>query len=187
MGYLKENTHFLTKLFLNQFGAAFMGLVLSLTVGERGNALVLFTSVFCILFYMVLQYTAMWDLGARDIIRVEGKRMEYKPFTGLYMTFWANIPNMIIAIGVVVGSVFGSEEGAFGYKWAGSLYVVFKAIGIVWESMYNGLVQLYSPHNPIIYVLMIIPPMFAGCLGYYSGLKNFSLLNKLGIKTKSNK
>ena len=185
MAYVKENFHFITKMLLNQFGAAFMGLMLSLSVSvSDNNTLVLLSAIFSMIFYLCLQYIVMWDLGARDIIRVNGKRDKYRPLCGLRMSLVANIPNIIFAVLICVGHIFGSETGAFGYGWAGKLYVISKGIAVVWEAMYNGFVQLYSPHNPIIYILMILPALFAGTAGYYLGTKNFRILGLFGFKQK---
>lgn len=191
MSYIKENSYIFVKMTLNQFGSTFLGLMLSIAtsngLGEPNWILVLASSTLAILLYMYLQYTVMWDLGARDIIRVEGKRAEYKPLLGLKMTAIANIPNAVIAIGVLIGSIFGSESGLCQFEWAGSIGVICRAIGAFWEAMFNGYVMKFSPHNPIIWVLMLIPPLVAGGLGYYAGLKGFAPIGLLGIKPKKDK
>lgn len=97
MAYVKENFHYITKMLLNQFGAAFRGLMLSLSVSvSDNNTLVLLSAIFSMIFYLCLQYMVMWDLGARDIIRVNGKRDKYRPLCGLRMSLVANIPNIIL-------------------------------------------------------------------------------------------
>ena len=191
MAYLKENYYYIVKMLLNQFGATFLGLMMSL-VTSRGMEepnwyLVIAGSVLAIFLYFYLQYSVMWDLGARDIIRVEAKRAKYKPFTGLWMTALSNIPNALIAIGIIIGTVFGTKTGAFRYEWAGNIGFVCRIIGSLWEAMFNGFVMRFSPHNPIIWVLMLIPPLLAGELGYYAGLKGFAPIGLLGVKSKNNK
>lgn len=189
MKYLKENYYYIIKMLLNQFGATFLGLMLSLATskgqGEPNWILVLAGSSLAILLYMYLQYTVMWDLGARDIIRVEAHRAEYKPFIGLKMTMLANIPNALIAVGVIIGSLFGSESGFTQYEWAGSIGVVCRAIGACWEAMYNGFVMNFAPHNPFVWLLMLVPPLFAGGMGYFAGMKGFAPIGLLGIKDKN--
>ena len=179
----------IVKMLLNQFGATFLGLMLSLATsrgqGEPNWFLVLAGSTLAILLYMFLQYNIMWDLGARDIIRVQANRAKYKPLTGLMMTAIANIPNAIIAVGVVIGSLFGSTYGLTQYEWAGSIGTVCRAIGAFWEGMFNGYVMKFSPQNPIIWVLMLIPPILAGSAGYIAGLKGFAPISILGIKNKN--
>ena len=188
---MKENYYYIIKMLLNQFGAAFLGLMLSLATsngqGDLNWTLVLAGSSLSLLLYMYLQYTVMWDLGARDIIRVDAKRAEYKPFTGLKMTLIANVPNAIIAIGVIIGSLFGSETGLAQLKWAGSIGVVCRAIGAVWEAMFNGFIMKFAPHNPYVWLLMLVPPLFAGGIGYFAGMKGFAPIGLLGIKSKKEK
>ena len=171
---------------LNQFGSAFLGIVLWLAAATGDNhALIIAASVFSILFYVYLQYSVMWDLGARDIIRVDGKRAPYKPATGLLYSFYANIPNYVIAVLILIGRIFGSADGPFGFEWAGNIYVVAKFAGSIWESMFNGFVELYSPFNPLIYFLMPLVPMAFASAGYFFGMKNFRLLSLIGIKPKN--
>ena len=58
MDYIKENAHMITKMLLNQFGAAFLGLVLYLASSTGDNVfLIIAASVFSILFYVYLQYS----------------------------------------------------------------------------------------------------------------------------------
>ena len=191
MKYFKENYYYVIKMLLNQFGAAFLGLMLSLATsrgqGEPNWILVLAGSSLAILLYMYLQYTVMWDLGARDIIRVEAHRAAYRPFTGLLMSMAANIPNFLIAVGVCIGSFFGSETGFAQMEWAGSIGVVCRAIGAFWEGMYNGFVMKFAPHNPFVWLIMLIPPLFAGGIGYLAGMKGFAPIGLLGIKKKNDK
>ena len=191
MKYLKENYYYIIKMLLNQFGAAFLGFMLSAAtsngMGEPNWILVLAGSSLAILLYMYLQYTVMWDLGARDIIRIEANRAKYKPLVGLKMVALANIPNMLIAIGVIIGSLFGSIYGISQYKWAGSIGVVCRAIGSFWEGMYNGYLMRFAPHNPYVWVLMLVPPLLAGGIGYIAGMKGFAPIGLLGIKNKDKK
>ena len=190
MKYLKENYYYIIKMLLNQFGAAFLGLMLSAAASngmrETNWALSLAGSSLAILLYMYLQYTVMWDLGARDIIRVDAKRAEYKPLTGLKMTMIANIPNALLALGYIFGTIFGAEDGA-ALKWAANIGAVCKTISIFWEAMYNGFVERFAPHNPYVLLLMLVPPLFAGGIGYFAGMKGFAPIGILGVKNKKDK
>ena len=54
--------------------------------------------------------------------------------------------------------------------------------------MYIGIIQTYSPYNPIIHFLDILPALFVCTLGYYLGLKNkriFSLFDLKPPKTET--
>lgn len=187
--FIKSNSYLVTSQLLNQFGGAVLGLIMSLFFTTRGNTAVFISAAFSTGFYLVLQYTALWDAGAKDIIRVEGGRLEYRPYAGAVMSVIANIPNFVIALCVTVGTVFGrslESGGAFGYEWAGNMTAISKLIGTFWESMFNGFVQLYSPHNPIVYWMMPIAAVLASGLGYFAGMKNFRIIpqRKNAKKTK---
>lgn len=186
--YIKDNAYLITNQLLNQFGGAMMGLILSAVVGQSKNTgLILAVGLFTIAFYLILQYTSLWEAGARDIIRVEGNRLAYRPYAGFVMSVLANIPNFIIAAMVIVGSIFGTNAeygGAFDYAWADSVYTAGRFAGLFWESMYNNLVRLYSPHNPIAFLLIPLPGMLAAGLGYFAGMKNFVII-RIKKKNKS--
>ena len=117
----------------------------------------------------------MWEDGAKERIRIDGGRAAYKPLNGLFMSLMANIPNIILAVLINVGFFLGREGGAFEFVWAGSLYYVTKAIAIVWQSMYSGLISLYSPNNPIAFFIIILPALAVSFGGYFFGLNNFRL------------
>lgn len=175
--YIKDNMYLIVKQLGGQFLSAIMGLILSLNVWDSSSEwLIILMALFTIGFYMVVQYTGLWDTGARDRIRIDGNRLAYRPYAGFVMSIFAAIPNIILAILITVGYIFGSESGAFGYEWAGNLASVSKAIAVFWEAPYDGFVMLYSPYNPIIYWLIPLPAMIAAGLGYFAGVHNFYII-----------
>ena len=48
--------------------------------------------------------------------------------------------------------------------------------------MYIGIVQTYSPNNPIIHLLHVIPALFVTTLGYFLGLKNVRIMSVFELK-----
>ena len=85
--FFRDNARTLTRLNLNQFGAAFLGILLGLAVpmhkaaGEelpRENmTLLLLTSIFSICFFLYLNHTVLWEEGAKQRIRVDAGRAKY--------------------------------------------------------------------------------------------------------------
>ena len=65
--FIKENRSVIVKMFVNQVGMIFFGFVLSMATNQNDN-LFLAASIFSVLFYMFLEYTVAWDLGAHDKI-----------------------------------------------------------------------------------------------------------------------
>lgn len=179
--FWSENSTTVVKLMLNQFGAAFMGLMI--TAAATSNAwLRLFASCFAILFYLVLLYNVIWERGGQDRIRVDGGRAAYKPFTGLLISLVANLPTIILGILVIVGYIFGSKDGPFAYEWGGNLYAISNALTRLWNAMYIGVIQTYFPNNPVIHLLHIVPALFVTSLGYFLGLKNVRILSAFELK-----
>lgn len=178
ISYIKDNSRMITKLILNQFGAAVLGLTLS-GVGVSRDSIFVFTSLFATAFYLFILYSAMWEEGGKERIRVDGGRADMKPLRGLWIALIANIPNILLALLILLFTLFGYESGPFGWAWAGGLAGTLKVIANFWEAMYLGLVRVYSPYNPIAYLLIIIPGVVVSAGAYYLGINNKRLLGFL--------
>jgi len=179
--FLREHSRIITKLLLNQFGAAFMGFLITASA-SRTPWLMLLASCFAVLFYLFLLYNVIWEQGGQDRIRVDGGRAEYKPLTGLWVSLIANIPSILLGILVVVGYFFGRREGGFAFEWAGDLYAVSKTVSMIWNAMYIGLIRTFSPYNPIAYLLQVLPAMAVTGLGYYLGVRNKRILGIFDLR-----
>ncbi len=169
--FWSENGKIVKKLILNQFGAAVMGLMITAAAASNPS-LKLFASLFAIAFYLVLLYMVVWEHGGQDRIRVDGGRAAYKPFTGLKISLIANIPNILFAVLILIGWFFGRKDGPFAMEWAGNLYFICNMLGRIWHGMYIGLIQTFSPNNPIAHLLVVLPALFICTLGYWLGLTN---------------
>lgn len=179
--FWSENSRTITKLLLNQFGAAFMGLMIT-AAATSNEWLRLFASCFATAFYLILLYNVIWERGGQDKIRVDGGRAAYRPATGLLVSLVANIPNLLLGILVIIGSIFGAKDGPFAMEWAGNLYAVSNVLARLWNAMYIGIIQTYSPYNPIIHLLDVIPALVVTGGGYLLGLKNIRLLGVFELK-----
>ena len=185
--FLNDNSRIITRLMLNQFGAAFMGFLIT-SSAARTPWLMVFASVFSVLFYLFLLYNVIWERGGQDRIRIDGGRAKYKPLTGLYASLIANIPSILLGVLVIVGYIFGNEEGAFAYGWARSLHNNCKTISLVWNAMYLGLIRTYSPLNPLAHILHVVPALFVTSLGYFLGLSNRRIFGFIDLnKSKASK
>jgi len=184
--FIKENSYIIVKMMLNQFGTAVFGLMLALATSSN-ETLLLVTGLFSVIFYLFLLHTIMWEEGAKRKIKADAGRATYKPLTGLYMSLCSNIPNIILAVLILVGYIFGHHDGAFQMEWAGNIYTVSATIARLWEAMYLGLIQLFSPYNPLAFVLIILPALFTCTASYYLGLKEFQLKNLFKLNEPSKK
>ena len=169
--FWRENSKLVSKLILNQFGATFFGIMMMIATAMARDELVLFTSCFATLFYLFLLYTVIWERGGQDRIKVDGGRAVRRPLTGLYASLLAGIPNIIIAILVLVSNPFKAS-----YAWAGTMNVVGRSAALLWQGMYSGIVQYFSPSNPIIHLLTVFPAVIVCTAGYWIGFSNKRIL-----------
>ena len=180
------------KLVLNQFGAAVLGIMLFMA-SRNSVPMSLFTGIFTACFYMVIDYTSMWDIGARDRIRVDGGRAEKDLFTATKAALLAGIPNIILGLGCTLFTAFDSMEN--------SVVILCRNIAIMWESMYSGILWVIFPKtlhvvdgvanyaydvvaNPggtlymSLYLVIVIPAVAAATLGYIAGFNNFRIIKR---------
>ena len=148
--FIKENLSHIVKLILNQVGAAVLGLTITIAASSN-DTLLAFVSCFATIFYMSLLYSAMWEEGGKERIRVDGGRAAFKPLRGLCIALVANIPNIILAVLIIFGNIFGGLNGPFAWEWAGNIGALAGTIARLYEAMYLGLVQVFAPYNPIAF------------------------------------
>lgn len=197
MKFFKENSYDVVRLFINQIGIAIFSLILYTALGtvkiEDDN---LYTfkaiiSIFAILFYFALLYTVAWDWGAKDNIRIEGKRMEPVKLKGARLAFWANVPNFVFAF------VYALTMGLYciGVEGVKNLSAVFNVIVRFIMSMHLGLLQAifsFLADNLYVYhfwqaVGYFIVPVFAIMvteLGYSLGLREKKIFGTIRKKNQ---
>ena len=188
--FWKENGAYIGKMTLNQFGAAFFGIMLvmaAFAAQSQKDWLMLFASTFSTIFYLFLVYTVLWEKGGRDRIHVDAGRRKREPFKGLVITAFANIPNILLGL-----LDFGSGlmiNPANPDRIAGKVHTVSHAIVILWEGMYAGFFGYVNPRIPnhphrfsLMSLLIVVPALLVGCFAYYLGLNNRRLLQPFELK-----
>lgn len=150
MGIFKEHSYDIVKLYINQIGITIFSMFLYTAVGtieDSGlfSALRIVVSVFSILFYFVLVYHIVWELGAKDKIRIDSGRYEPKPLKGGIIALYANIPNIALAL---LSVIFCSLYLGFGIESCGSVFAVIFLILRFHAAMYMGLIQGVTPAAP---------------------------------------
>ncbi len=196
MRFLKENSYDIIKLFINQIGISIFSLMLytSINLIDLNNyktQIYVGISIFSILFYFVLLYTASWEFGAKDRIRVDGGRLSVPKFKGGLMSVFANIPNFIISgLALIFISLYllGGSEVFY------TAFALFNLPLRLIMSIYLGLIMgIFSFASGNIAFLLetigyFVIPVFAIVvtqLGYSLGYKEFrisSLFNGTNIK-----
>jgi hypothetical protein len=181
--FLRERSYDIVKLLVIQCAISMMGFVLTLVCGMAGNHLLRTgCSVFTILFYLFIIYTGIWDLGAKDAVSVEYGHKEYQPLTGFWIGLCANLPNFLLAVGILLGNVL-SDISVFS-----SIGGVTKLISLFIQGMYTGLlaVQVNGIHlNALVisYFIIPIPAIVCSALAYHFGLKNRPFTKLFELKT----
>ena len=149
MAIFKEHLYDIVKLYINQIGITIFSVFLYTAIPTENDSLFdtlrIVVSVFAILFYAVLIYNVMWEIGAKDKIRIEAKGYEPKPLKGLVMGLFANTPNLVFAVSALI---FGLIFVGAGVEWASPVFVVIFMIVKLHAAMYMGVVQGVTPAAP---------------------------------------
>lgn len=169
------------RLFLNQFAISLLGLTLTLASSMMGSRpLAIITSVLSILFYLFLQYTVAWGVGANDKISIDCNHAKKDMKIPVLMWLLSNSINLIIAICFTVGYFFRHIE-AFG-----NMVFVSRVAAFILEGEYNGVLSIKLVENwtlaslPVSYFLITLPSLAIVLIGYGLGLKGKGHLNFLG-------
>lgn len=138
MKFLKENSYTLSRLLITQFGMMIFAMVLS-TATVSYSSIMTGVSVFSILFYLVLLHVAVWETGAKDVIRMEAGRMPKMPGKGFLLGCIAAVPTLIflllMTLGYLIGYGMAATDGGIG------LYGVMKIILSFWQAPYLGILN----------------------------------------------
>jgi hypothetical protein len=184
INFIKENSYTVVKHFLNQIAIAVFGIMLASATNQNRDLLVL-TSIASVLFYVTLLYTSMWDIGAKDKIKIDGLRLSLRPLFGLQISLLSNIPNFIFVIGMFICSFIIMSGGGT----AGILYML-DSIMRLFMGMFLGIaraVPYLKPegatifadgiYNPLFWLAATIPSHLFSWLGYYFGSKGIRILS----------
>lgn len=171
------------KLFLNQFAIALFGISLALACGKAGNnTLQWVTSLFAVLFYLFLEYAAMWEIGAKDGISAAARKTSRKLWRGAVISLCANALNILLAILILPGAIApGTKAEGFSS--------VFSLIALMIEGMYTGI--LAQPFRGLqlneyawVYFAIIAPAVFVSAGAYILGSYDLHFTNILIPKNK---
>ena len=200
MKIFKENSYDIVRLYINQLGIMIFSMLLYTAVGSFENdalssALSIAVSVFSICFYLVLIYYVVWEIGAKDKIRIDGGRAEPCKYKGLIMGLFANIPNFVLGIFTVL---FLAIYLISGNEVVFSVFFIFNLIIRIHASMYMGLITGIVPSRlpagsseidhieflieSILFTAIPIISALVTHLAYYLGSKDkklFSFLSKV--------
>lgn len=184
--FWSDNSYTILKMFINQIGMTFFGLVLSFATAEN-STLLLASSIFSILFYCVLLYTMSWEDGAKDQVRIDAGRARAIPLKGLYMSFFANVVNLLCAAVSMIGYLCITDINVT--NWASMMYAYGNTAARFLQGMYIGVLSWLAPNkpDPTLLFVIVLPAFLVCTLGYFAGTKNFRILKIFGIQSKPGK
>ncbi len=131
--FLKENGYSIVKLFLNQIAITVFALMLSMATFSNRKTL-LWVSIFSVLFFLYLNYSACWEIGAKDKLRIDAGRMPMKPAKGLLLSLFANVPNFISALLIGIGAAIDTKFGQ-------SMSMICDIVSRFLNNMYFGIMN----------------------------------------------
>ncbi len=168
--YSYESVH----LFLNQVAIGLFGLVLALAAGmAENNGLKIVTSVFSILFFLFLQFSSVWRVGAEDRVSVDLGKRKRDLWVPVKMWLLANSLNLLLALLITLG-IFFSDVKAFS-----SIGGVAATIKYIIEGMYTGVLSVRVGGEPLntlwfMHFLTTLPALFVVFASYLCGLNNIN-------------
>jgi len=186
MKFFKENSYDIVKLLINQIGIAIFSMTLYFSIAllddaELKSTLNILVSVLSMMFYYALIYTASWEFGAKDKIRIDGGKMKKCPLKGLYMALFANIPNFLIVGVAVICKTIHYNGGPEGFNF---VFGILNAIFRFFMSMYLHLIDALLSFSDLdtTYLVqsigyLVIPVIMIGItqLAYFLGTREWKI------------
>lgn len=169
-GFLKNHSYDMVTMLLNQLVLSMFGFSLVLAAMKIDNdALRNVTSIFSILFYLLLLYMKAWDIGFRDKASVEQGKKKDTPYLGALISLCANAINYIFALFVMLRALLPNVA------LISSIGDVCQAISVFINGMYSGLLANQVGGVALntywfVFFLTPIPAILICGLAYYFGL-----------------
>ncbi len=181
-----NNLPYFRKFWVYQFVISLLGIMVTLPlsafISQHPQYAVfpyIIAIVFCGGMFCFLVYDIMYNLGAKDCIRVQSNKAPYEPLKGLHICLAAYIPTFVIVIFNFLFAIIG---------WGSGYTVTHVILNMIIHAQYSGFMFLLPNSLGFIgdTVSVIFAPLF-GFLGYYIGVHDKTLRGIFGIKVKRKK
>lgn len=190
MKLIKDNSYDIVRLYINQLGITIFSLVLYTAIGFVEDDALNFKirvalSVFATLFYFILIYSAAWEYGAKDKIRIDSGKIEPVRAKGLIMSLVANLPNFLLAAGAILCMLVymgGAHQEGF-YTAFGVLNLIMRFCSAMYLGMIQGIFSFVTDINAsylwqsVGYFVLPLVSVAVTHLAYTLGIKDFRLLS----------
>lgn len=189
--YIKENLDSIFKLFINHIGMMIFALVVLITskllsTNIGNDAVYYIMGALSVLMYFSLIYTAMWERGASDKIKIDGGRLSPNLLNGLWLYLIANSLFILTSVLSLLFSFFVTKEASF----VNSIYAVFRFISHYYNAMYmpiTNIAGLGAVSKSLIYVATVLPGAIVSFVSYILGVKGFKCLFPESKRDKNRK
>jgi len=181
-----ENSYCFRKFWVYQFVISMLGIMVTLPLStfislhpNFGVFPYIIAVIFCGGLFCFLVYDVIYNLGAKDYIRVQSGKAVLQPLKGLYICLIAYIPTFFVVLLDIIFAVCG----------LGNAYTVTHVtLNMVIHAQYSGIMFVLPDELGVIgdAVSMIFAPFF-GFLGYYLAVHDKTLRGIFGIKVKRNR
>lgn len=173
IAFFKRYSYECVRMMLNQFAISMFGFALAMTaVKAKSDALLLWSSIAAIVFYLILTYSTAWRVGSGDRTGIRYEKISFNPLTGFIISLAANAANFLLGLLIMIGSLFS----------VGPLLGGAKLVALLAEGMYQGVLTAVTlGETPLhdlwwSYLLIPIPALVASLLGYVAGAKEFRII-----------
>jgi hypothetical protein len=197
MKFFKENSYDIVKLFINQMGITIFALVLYTAIGFIDNVSLnlqvkIILSVFATVFYFALLYTATWDFGAKDKIRIDGGKYSATKYKGLLMSLISGIPTFLLAGACIITMIVHISSGNEALLSAFAVLNMFlRFISSMFLGILQGIFSFLSYNVNLRYlwesVGYFVMPLISAIIchiGYTFGRREFKILSLFSGKSK---
>lgn len=170
--FFKDHSYDMITMLLNQVAISIFGFTLVLASMRINNDVLRnITSIFSVLFYLLLLYIKAWDIGFKDKISVEQGKKANNPFRGALISLCANAINYLLAIFVMLRALLPNVS------FFTAIGDVSQAISVFLNGMYTGLLVNQVGGVPLnsywfVFFLTPIPAILISGLSYYFGLRD---------------
>lgn len=173
IAFFKRYSYECVRMMLNQFAISMFGFALAMTaVKAKSDALLLWSSIAAIVFYLILTYSTAWRVGSGDRTGIRYEKISFNPLTGFIISLAANAANILLGLLIMIGSLCG----------VGPLLGGAKLVALLAEGMYQGVLTAITlgemPLHDLwwSYLLIPIPALVTSLLGYIAGAKEFRII-----------
>ena len=182
MKNLKAKSGSVGRLLVTHIGMAVFGTVLFLWTNQMGQGLTLAVGIFSALFYAMMVYVPMWELGAKDKAAIDAGRLDGYKSIGFSVGAAAQLPFILLTLIYFVCSFFPESAAA------ASVFAVCYAILILIDGCFTGIMITLAPRGENFYVVaavFLLGSLFivaVSGIAYLLGTKEWQLFPKKANK-----